>query len=171
MAVNDFLQQEVTKLAGARYNRIKEKRDIIHWGSQPGSVYLQDTKVKVRVPTVRKKTDKEVVLSNYRKLQEPLDADKNLLVKVLNGLSCHKYSETAQKVPEIFGLSASSISKRFIRASARKLKDFNFRRLEKYDIVAILLILITLRFVQFIFDDLCLNYAQLTNSLLPLIVH
>ena len=136
MAVNDFLQQEVTKLAGARYNRIKEKRDIIHWGSQPGSVYLQDTKVKV-----------------------------------LNGLSCHKYSEAAQKVPEIFGLGASSISKRFIRASARKLKDFNFRRLEKYDIVAILLILITLRFVQFIFDDLCLNYAQLTNSLLPLIVH
>lgn len=140
MAVNDVLQQEVTRLAGARYNRMKEKRNIIRWGSQPGSVYLQDTKVKIRVPRVRnRKTDKEVVLSNYRKLQEPLDGDKNLLVKVLNGLSCHKYSEAAQKVPEIFGLSASSVSKRFIRASARKLKDFNFRRLEKYDIVAIVI--------------------------------
>ena len=138
MAVNDILQQEVTKLAGARYNRMKEKRDIVRWGGQLGSVYLQDTKVKVRVPRVRnRKTDKEVVLSNYRKLQEPLDGDKNLLVKVLNGLSCHKYSEAAQKVPEVFGLSASSVSKRFIRASARRLKDFNCRRLENYDIVAI----------------------------------
>ena len=140
MAVNDILQQEVTKLAGARYNRIKDKRDIVRWGSQSGSVYLQDTKVKVRVPRARnRKTDKEVVLSNYRKLQEPLDGDKNLLVKVLNGLSCHKYSEAAQNVQEVFGLSASSISKRFIRASARRLKDFNFRRLENYDIVAIVI--------------------------------
>ena len=140
MAVNDILQQEVISLAGARYNRMKEKRDIVRWGRQQGSVYLQDTKVKIRVPRVRnRKTDKEVVLSNYRKLQEPLEGDKNLLVKVLNGLSCHKYSEAAQKVPEVFGLSASSISKRFIRASAKKLKEFNARRLEKYDIVAIVI--------------------------------
>ena len=102
MAVNDILQQEVISLAGARYNRMKEKRDIVRWGRQQGSVYLQDTKVKIRVPRVRnRKTDKEVVLSNYRKLQEPLDGDKNLLVKVLNGLLCHKYSEAAQKVPEV----------------------------------------------------------------------
>jgi len=86
-----------------------------------------------------RETDKEVVLSNYRKLQEPLDGDKNLLVKVLNGLSCHKYSEAAQKVPEVFGLSASSISKRYVRASAKKLKEFNLRRLEKYDIAAIVI--------------------------------
>ena len=140
MAVNDILQQEVIQLAGTRYSRSKDKREVVRWGSQPGSVYLQDTKVKVHVPRVRdRKTDKEVVLSNYRKLQQPLDGDKNLLVKVLNGLSCHKYSEAAQKVPEVFGLSTSSISKRYVRASAKKLKEFNFRRLEKYDIVSIVI--------------------------------
>ena len=140
MAVNEILQNEVTRLAGPRYNRLKDKRDMVRWGSQQGSVYLQDTKVKVRVPRVRdRKTDKEVALSNYRKLQQPLEGDKNLLVKVLNGLSCHKYSEAAQKVPEVFSLSASSISKRFIRASAKKLRDFNCRRLEKYDITAIVI--------------------------------
>jgi len=139
-AVNDILQQEVLQLAGSRYSRSKGNRSVVRWGSQPGSVYLQDMKVKVRVPRVRnRKTEKEVVLSNYRKLQEPLDGDKNLLVKVLNGLSCHKYSEAAQKVPEVFGLSASSISKRYVRSSAKKLKEFNCRRLEKYDIVAIVI--------------------------------
>ena len=109
-AVNDVLQEEVTQLAGPRYSRRKGEREKVRWGRQQGSVYLQDTKVKVRVPRVRnRKTDKEVTLSNYRKLQEPLSGDKNLLVKVLSGLSCHKYVETAQKVPEVFGLSASSV--------------------------------------------------------------
>lgn len=140
MAVNDILQNEVTRLAGPRYSRRQGKRDIVRWGVQRGSVYLQDTKVKVRAPRIRnRKIDKEVILSNYRKLQQPLEYDKNLLVKVLNGLSCHKYREAAQKLPEVFGLSASSISKRFIRASAGKLKQFNARRLEKYDIVAIII--------------------------------
>ena len=140
MAVSEILQREVIELAGPRYSRIKEKRDIVRWGSQQGSVYLQDTKVKVRVPRVRnRKSEREIVLSNYQKLQQPLEGDKNLLVKVLNGLSCHKYSEAAQKVPEVFGLSASSISKRFIKASSRKLKEFNAQRLEKYDIVAIII--------------------------------
>jgi len=54
-------------------------------------------------------------------------------------LSCHKYSEAAQEVPEVFGLSASSVSKRYIRASAKKLKEFNSRRLERYDIVSIVM--------------------------------
>ena len=140
MAVNEILQEEVTQIAGPRYNRRQGKGDIVRWGAQRGSVYLQDTKVKVRVPRIRnRKTDKEVILSNYQKLQQPLEGDKNLLVKVLNGLSCHKYAEATQKVPEVFGLSASSISKRFIKASAGKLKQFNARRLEKYDIVAIII--------------------------------
>jgi len=140
MAVNDILQQEVIQLAGTRYSRGKDNREIVRWGSQQGSVYMQDMKVKVRVPRVRnKKTGKEVVLSNYHKLQEPLNGDKNLLAKVLNGLSCHKYSESAQEIPEVFGLSASSVSKRYVRASAKKLKEFNSRKLGKYDIVAIVI--------------------------------
>jgi len=74
MAVNDILQNEVTKLAGPRYSRKQGKGYIVRWGAQQGSVYLQDTKVKVRVPRIRnRKTDKEVILSNYQKLQQPLE--------------------------------------------------------------------------------------------------
>lgn len=140
MAVNDILQQEVARLAGARYSRKQGAGDIVRWGSQSGSVYLDDKKVKIRVPRVRnKQSHQEVALSNYRKLQEPLAGDKSLLGKVLHGLSCHKYAQTASLVPEVFGLSASSVSKRFIKASARKLKEFNARRLEKYDFIAIII--------------------------------
>ena len=138
MAVNDLLQQEVTTLAGTRYSRDPSTRDLVRWGSQSGSVYLQDMKVKIDVPRIRnKRTSKEVPLTSYHMLQQPTAHDRNLLRKVLLGLSCHKYAETASVIPEVFGLSASSVSKRFIRSSARKLKAFNARRLEQYDIVAI----------------------------------
>jgi hypothetical protein len=42
-------------------------------------------------------------------------------------------------VPEAFGLSASTVSRRFIRASARKLQELSERRLDGYDLVAMLL--------------------------------
>lgn len=139
-AVNDELQNEVIKLAGDRYSREEETKDIVRWGSQDGSVYLQDVKVKVRVPRIRnKRSRREVPLESYNKLQEPMEGDKRLLDKVLLGLSCHRYAETAQLIPEVFGVSASAVSQRYIKASSRKLKEFNCRRLEQYDIVTIIL--------------------------------
>jgi len=38
-----------------------------------------------------------------------------------------------KKVPEVFCLNALFISNRFIRASSKKLKEFNFKKLEKYN--------------------------------------
>jgi len=52
-AVNELLQQEVTASAGARYQRGGSVPGYARWGSQPGSVYLADQKVTVRVPRVR----------------------------------------------------------------------------------------------------------------------
>jgi putative transposase len=42
-------------------------------------------------------------------------------------------------VPEAFGLSASSVSRRFIRASARHLQTFCERRLDRDEFVAVVL--------------------------------
>jgi transposase-like protein len=42
-------------------------------------------------------------------------------------------------VPEAFGLSASSVSRRFIRASAQALERFSARRLEQDDVVVLVL--------------------------------
>lgn len=139
--VNELLQQEVEQLAGARYGRQKDgARENYRWGQQGGSVYLGEQKIPVRVPRVRNRTtDKEVTLEAYKKLQSPTELDEKLLLKVLYGLSCHQYEKVALSVPESFGLSASSTSRRFIKASARKLKELQERRLEKYDFVSIIL--------------------------------
>jgi len=78
-------------------------------------------------------------LQTYRKLQEPQGMDEGLLRRVLVGLSCGRYQECAEAVPEAFGLSRSSVSRRFIQASARKLKTLMERNLSTLDIVALFL--------------------------------
>ena len=84
-------------------------------------------------------TGKEVTLDCYKKLQTSTELDEKLLLKVLYGLSCHQYEKVALTVPESFGLSSSTTSRRFIRASARKLKELSERRLQKYDFVSVIL--------------------------------
>jgi len=133
-AVGDLLQEEVEYLAGNRYQHGKENR---RWGNQGGSVYLADQRVPINVPRVRNKTeDREVGLETYRKLQAPQAADQQVFLKLLNGLSTHRYRESAALAPEVFGISASNLSLKFRRWSTAHLKRLLTRRLEGYDLVA-----------------------------------
>lgn len=133
--VNNLLQDEVTRLAGLprKHGKINTR-----WGHQPGSVYLLDQKIPVDVPRLRnKELNREIALENYRKFQEPHKLDEQLFLKLLNGLSTHKYRESAELCPEAFGLSASSVSKRFRRWSKQYLEKLLSRRLDQYDFAAI----------------------------------
>jgi transposase-like protein len=139
-AVQDLLQQEVTALAGARYQRSGGVPGYGRWGSQPGSVYLADQKVAVNVPRVRDlRRDQEVPLTSYQGLRQPRRAEEAALRKVLKGLSCRSYEACVEPVAETFGLTASSLSRRFKRASARKLAELQERDLSGYDLVGLFL--------------------------------
>jgi transposase-like protein len=139
-AVGDLLRDEVTRLAGPRYARTGGQPGLVRWSQQPGSVYLLDQKLPVAVPRVRDlPRNQEVPLQSYQQLREPRQEDLGLYRKVLLGLSCRDYQACAEALPTAFGLSPSTVSRRFIRASARKLQAFLERRLEQYDIVALVL--------------------------------
>lgn len=137
-AVADVLHMEVEQLAGKRYARKESERSYRRWGSQKGSVYLLDQKLPVEVPRVRDVDAKaEVSLATYRALQTPRAMDEKLLMRVLKGISCRNYRACAESVPEAFGISASSVSRRFIKATANKLKQFQERPLDDHDFVAL----------------------------------
>ncbi len=55
------------------------------------------------------------------------------------GLTCRQYETCAEAVLVAFGLSASSVSRRFIRASARHLRTLGERRLGQNAFVAVVL--------------------------------
>jgi len=137
--VKEVLEEEVRQLAGERYQR-NGLAGHDRWGEQGGSVYLLEHKVPIMVPRVRNQGEgKEVRLKSYERLQEPRDGDEGVLRRILRGLSCRSYEECATEVPEAFGMSGSSVSRRYIRASARELKKLCERRLEGYDIVVLML--------------------------------
>jgi hypothetical protein len=130
-AVEEVLQQEVQALAGPRHARGDGAPHLVRWGRQRGSVYLADQKLPLPVPRVRnRQAGIEVPLHSYTRLQQPRAADEGVLRRILYGLSCRDYRTAAEAVPEAFGLSRSSISRRYIRATARKLQALQERRLE-----------------------------------------
>lgn len=134
-AVAEELQAEVKRLAGQKDSR---GYDNVRWGSQNGSVYLREEKFPIDVPRVRNKVaGKEVSLQSYKRLQKPFQDDGNILKRLLHGLSTHKYAESSTLAAEAFGVSASSLSNRFKRCSAQKLKELQTRSLSSYDVVAI----------------------------------
>jgi len=134
-AVSDLLQKEVRMLAGVRY---RHQGGPLRWGKQPGSVYLGDEKFRIEVPRVRDaEKNTELGLESYARLQRPRELDEGVMKRVLLGLSCGRYEETAQSVPEAFGMSGSTISRRTIRASARKLRELMSRPLNQDDFVAL----------------------------------
>lgn len=139
-AVAEVLQQEVQTLAGPRYARGDGAPHLVRWGRQQGSVYLADQKLPIQVPRVRNRQAAiEVPLQSYTRLQQPRAADEGVLRRILYGLSCRDYRVAAEAVPEAFGLSRSSVSRRYIRATARQLAALQERRLERYDVVALVL--------------------------------
>lgn len=139
-AVEDALQQEVTRLAGARYAHRDGHPGLVRWGHQRGSVFLADQKLAVEVPRVRDRAvGREVSLTTYHALQTPRTEDTGLFRRVLAGISTREYHAAAEAVPEAFGLARSSVSRRFIRASARKLAELQERSLADRDWVALVL--------------------------------
>ena len=139
-AVKELLVEEVGRLAGPRYSRSGGQPGYGRWGSQAGSVYLGEQKVSVTVPRVRDKhRGQEVPLASYRMLQNAQRADEAALGKILKGLSCRDYASCVEAVPETFGLSSSTLSRRFKRASAKKLAELAERDLSGYDIVGLFL--------------------------------
>ncbi len=139
-AVSEELQQSVEALAGPRYQRKGPDQALRRWGAQAGSVYLGDQKLPVEVPRVRDVVrGTEVPLEAYQALQTPRQMDQGLLLRVLKGLATRNYEACAETVPQAFGLSRSSVSRRYVKGTARKLAEFQQRSLEGYDLVALFL--------------------------------
>jgi transposase-like protein len=65
--------------------------------------------------------------------------DDAVVRRVMKGLSQRSYEEAAVQIPATFGIKKNSISRRFIKASGKKLREFLERDLSGYDFVAVVI--------------------------------
>jgi putative transposase len=136
-----MLDDEVTRLAGARYSREGGQPGLVRHGTNRSSVRLGGQRVALPVPRVRNLAEgQEVPLASLQALRAaPGSVDETLLRRVLHGLSCHDYEGAAAAVPGSIGLSASTVSRQFIEASSAKLRELCERDLSGLDVVALVL--------------------------------
>ena len=139
MHVEEVLNDEVVALAGERYQRKEESVRGRRHGSNPGSVGMAGQRVPVRVPRVRSAAGGEIPLRSYGAMSRGGEVDELLLKRVLYGISCRNYEKAAEVIPGAIGLSSSTVSRKFIQASANQLKQLQERDLSEEDVVALFL--------------------------------
>lgn len=139
MHVGEQLKQEVISLAGEKYSR-NGHRGYVRWNKQWGHVYLGDRKLPVEYQRVRdNRKNCEVGLKAYKELQDPKQLDDKIFKNILVGLSCRRYEECSTAIPAAFGMTSSTVSRRFIKVSRKKLAEMTDRRLDEFNIVAIIM--------------------------------
>jgi putative transposase len=130
----------VPRLACDRYAPPDAAPSRVRWGQQRGSIYLGHQKVAITVPRVRDRaTNTEVGLPTYAALQQPRAIDQALMRTILGGVSTREYGRCVSLIPSAFGLSGSTISRRFQTATRRRLRALNERWLGGEQIVAVVL--------------------------------
>jgi transposase-like protein len=137
-----ILDEEVEALTGARYSRKLSGHSLRRWGSNPGSIRIGDERVPIDVPRVRDtEAGTERPLQSYQAMKEAAPSEE-LAEAILLGLSQRDIEGTpSQRVAgqfiDGFGLSQSSVSRRFQERAEEALKEFEHRSLEDDNVLAL----------------------------------
>jgi putative transposase len=135
----ELVEAEVVEVAGPK-GRHDAGRSVYRHGSEDGRVTLGGRRIPVRRPRVRTVTDAEgreaeVRLESYDTFASvDLLADQ-MVASMLAGLSGRRYRSALEPVGErveasASGVSQSSVSRRFITATAERLAEFRSRPLD-----------------------------------------
>jgi len=135
--IRTTLQEEVKSLVGERYYPDKES-PWRRWSKQRGYVVWAGKKVNLKRPRVRSNDGKrESPLESYKAFQSEKGLDERLAERVILGLSTRNYERAIDDFCDGYGLAKSSISRHFIKTSAKKLEELLERSLGKLDLVVI----------------------------------
>jgi transposase-like protein len=130
LVASDILEDEVTRLCGARYRR-QPRRTHTRYGRQPGVVTLAGQKLPIDRPQVRRAGGGgEVPLETYARLQSPDAMPRAVLRRMVRGVSTRDYEGVVDLARDGFGVAKSSVSRDFVRASAADVKALAERRFD-----------------------------------------
>lgn len=130
------LEREVEALCGERYRHGKTHH---RWGTQNGSAVLGNQRVAIERPRVRAKDGREVELATYERFQDGATFNDAVFVEGLKRVSHRDYEKGLPKIASSFGFKKSSVSRRWIKATAGKLEELQSRSLAALDIRAVFL--------------------------------
>lgn len=128
------IEGEVEKICGDRYQHGKVNH---RWGSQKGSIILGNQNVALEIPRVRSKDGAEVKLQTYEDFQDPRLFDQAVFTEGIKKVSQRDYEKGVSQLANSFGFTKSSVSRKWVKATARKIEDLQKRSLKEMDIRAV----------------------------------
>ena len=130
-----LLEEEVTALCGAAFSR-KGEELCYRGGSEPTTVIVHGAKYRIRRPRVRNGA-KEIELEALEKLRAQDLLDEKIHGAMLAGVSTRNYEKVVEGYSEKLGVSKSSASRAFVRASQKDLDAINGASLSAYRFVVL----------------------------------
>ena len=120
LLAEEILEEDVEALAGERHSRnCPSGKPLQRWGYNPGSIQIDGEKVPIEIPRLRDKdAEEEHTLESYQAMKEA-EVGKKLTDSILLGLSQGEYGRVSSQFVDGFGLSQSSVSRRFLWAGPK----------------------------------------------------
>ncbi len=140
--IEAILQMSAQQLAGPKQQGQAAQRDIVYHGSQPGRVALRERQLRVNKPRLRKKQvpegeTGEVEVPAYAALQKNARLADRMLEILMAGVSTRKYEQVLPDMAQTVGVSKSQVSREFIEAGERLLKEVAERDFSDVDLLVI----------------------------------
>jgi putative transposase len=134
------LRLSAEQVAGPPQQGRTRQSEIVWHGTQTGSVYLKERKLKVSKPRLRKKgigAAGEVPVPAYGAMQNRNGTSSRMLEILLEGVSTRRYQGVIPKMADTVGVSKSSVSRAMIQASEAEVEKLLHRRFDDVDLLII----------------------------------
>jgi transposase-like protein len=139
--IEAILKLSAQELAGPKHSG-KAAGQIRWHGQQKGSVALAERRLRVDRPRLRLKDQAkggEVKIPAYEALHSNSRLGQRVLEILMSGISTRSYAKVLPEMAESVGLSKSAVSREFIQASEKALKELAERCFDDKDILIIYL--------------------------------
>ena len=142
--IEAVLTMSAAELAGPKQQGKRVERDIAYHGTQKGRVALKERQLRVDKPRLRKRRREEgeageVEIPAYAALQKDERLADRMLAIMMAGVSTRRYAEVLPEMADEVGISKSQVSREFIDAGERLLKELAERDFSEKDLLVIYL--------------------------------
>ena len=131
--IEAVLEVSAANIAGERCQGVRSGRQVGWHGSQDGLVSLENRKMRVSRPRIRKReagSGGEVGIPAYEAMQSDSRLTSHILGAMMRGVSTRNYKQILPEACECVGVSKSSISRHFVLASEEECKKLLERRFD-----------------------------------------
>ena len=140
--IEAVLAMSAEQLAGPKQQGKRTDRDVVYHGTQRGRVALKERQLGVQRPRLRKRHRRqgesgEVEIPAYEALAKDTRLADRMLQIMMAGVSTRRYEQVLPEMAQQCGISKSQVSREFIEAGERLLKELAERDFSKHDLLVV----------------------------------